>query len=247
MPSALKARSGRPSFAEMKADLDQLRKPTAAAVERLHAKYHGMCMAEDPPLTEIEVVEPAVNWKALIMSLPRPRSSEVLGVGIRKILLKETECVYQGIYRFHVLRLDGTDVMFEWRDAFDDAYHGFKDKSFKDHVETALRAAVLPHLIEFKEMLAKDSQVELSSHISGVALPWDRAVVQHFPTTLETLVDAFLNEHQLKIEQVKLDYCDQHVYKILDEMLLAKWQSFHKHHAHYRVISTEEGMEQGNL
>jgi len=247
MPSVLKARYGRPSAKEMREQLSALRKPTALRMEGVFKKYHDVCRFSEPILTEIEVMEKDINWKALVMSLPPPLNSTCLGCGIRKILLKETECVYEGIYRFHVERRDGSQGCFEWRDAYDDPYHNFKDKSFKDHVETALRASVLPQLIEYKEMLSKDSQTELCSHISGQALPWERAVVQHFPTTMEMLVDAFLNENQLKIEQIKLEFCDQHMYKIKDRDVMEKWQVFHRSQANYRIISTDEAMEQEHL
>jgi hypothetical protein len=247
MPSALKARVGRPSAAEMREELAKLRKPTARRMELIYKKYYDLCRLHEPVLKEIDINERDVNWKALVMSLPPPQNATTLGCGIRKVILKETDCVYEGIYRFHVERRDGSRECFEWRDAYDDPYHCFKDKSFKDHVETALRAAVMPKLIEYKEMLSKDSQTDLCSHISGQALPWERAVVQHFPTTFEMLVDAFLNENQLKIEQVKLEYCDQHMYRIKDRDLLEKWQVFHRSQANYRVISTDEAMEQEHL
>lgn len=32
-----------------------------------------------------------------------------------------------------------------------------QDKSFKDDVDTALRAAILPHIVQFKELHCKDS------------------------------------------------------------------------------------------
>jgi hypothetical protein len=247
MPSVLKARCGKPSANEMRAQLAVLRKPTARRMEEVYQKYHELCRIRDPVLKQIEINEKDINWKALVMSLPPPLNSTVLGCGIRKIWLKETECVYEGIYRFHVERRDGSQACFEWRDAYDDPYHNFKDKSFKDHVETALRAAVLAQLIEYKEMLSKDSQTELCSHISGQALPWERAVVQHFPTTFEMLVDAFLNENQLKMEQVKLEFCDQHMYRMKDYDLLEKWAVFHRSQANYRIISTDEAMEQEHL
>lgn len=247
MPSVLKARMGRPSAAEMRAQLAELRKPTANQMETIFQKYYNLCVRRDPVLKEIDVNEPSINWKSLVMSLPPPQNSTVLGCGIRKIILKETDCVYEGIYRFHVERRDGSRVCFEWKDAYDDPYHNFKDKSFADHVETALRAAVLSQLIEYKEMLSKDSQTELFSHISGEALPWEKAVVQHFPTTFETLVDAFLNENQLKMEQVKLEFCDQHMYRLKDRDLSEKWQVFHRSQANYRIISTVQAMEQDHL
>merc|ERR1719323_283383 len=181
------------------------------------------------------------------MSLPPPQNSQVLGCGIRKVFLGETECVYEGVYRFHIERLDGTRMSFDFRDAYDDMYHNYKDKSFKDDVETALRAAVLPQLIQYKEMLSKDSQMELVSHISGIALPWEKAVVQHFPVTFKQLVDHFLNEHQLTMEQVKLEYCEDHAYRIKDQHLLEQWRLYHRSRAHYRVISTDEAMEQDHL
>lgn len=247
MPSALKMRAGRPSVAEMKAQVDRLRKPTAATMEAVFKKYHTFCQAFDPKRKQIDVNEPSINWKALVMSLPPPQNATVLGCGIRKVLLKETECVYEGIFRFHILRLDGSEVSFEWRDAYDDPYHNYRDKSFKDDVETAMRAAILPHLVMYKEMLSKDSQIELVSHISGIALPWSRAVVQHFPVTFEQLVDSFLNENQLKIEQIKLDFCDSHAYRIKDQVLLDKWRVFHRSQANYRIISADEAMEQPHL
>lgn len=247
MPSAFKARSGRPSFAEMKAQVAGLRKPTAHTLDAIFKKYYGFCTAFDPKKKEIDVKEIGVNWKALVMSLPPPQNSQILGVGIRKIVLKETDCVYEGIYRFHVERLDGSQVSFDWKDAYDDPYHNFKDKSFKDDVELALRAAILPHLVMYKEMLSKDSQIELVSHISGIALPWGRAVVQHFPVTFEQLVDSFLNENQLKIEQIKLDFCEDHAYRMQDSKLLERWRIFHRSQANYRIISADEAMEQPSL
>lgn len=245
MPSAFKSRRGKPSFAEMRKDVDALRKPVAGRLEAVFNKYHQLCLGLNKK--EIQVCEPEINWKALLMSLPPPQSSQIIGVGVRKILLKETECVYEGVFRFHVERLDGSQVSFEWRDAYDDPYHNFRDKSFKDDVETALRAAILPHLVMYKEMLSKDSQIELVSHISGVALPWSRAVVQHFPVTFEILVDAFLNENQLKIEQVKLEFCENHAYRIKDPILLDKWRLFHRSQANYRIIAADEAMDQSHL
>jgi len=247
MPSALKARAGRPSYSEMKAQLSALRKPTAKMLEDVFNRYYEACMASDPPRKSIEVTEPGINWKALVMSLPPPQNSQVLGTGIRKILLAETECVHHGIYRFHVQRLDGSRVVFDYRDAYDDPYHNYKEKSFAHDVELALRAAILHQLVEYKEMLSKDSQMELVSHISGIALPWEKAVVQHFPVTFNQMVDHFLNENQLALEQVKLEFCEDHAYRIKDAQLLEQWQLYHRSRAHYRVISTDEAMEQDHL
>mmetsp|Transcript_40155 Transcript_40155/g.92286 ORF Transcript_40155/g.92286 Transcript_40155/m.92286 type:complete len:248 (+) Transcript_40155:70-813(+) len=247
MPSALKARAGKKSAQEMKADLSRLRKPPARTVEEIFRKYHNMCVICEPRLYSIDVTEPDINWRSLVMSLPQPISQRVLGCGLKKVVLQETDCVYEGIYRFHAERLDGSRAAFDWREAYDDPYHNYKDKSFKHDVDTAMRAAVLPHLIEYKEIVAKDQQMELCSHISGIALPWERAVVQHFPTTFESLVDAFLNEMQMHIEQIKLEFCDQHAYKLKDVDLREKWQAYHRSHAHYRIISTDEAMEQENL
>mmetsp|Transcript_37631 Transcript_37631/g.79950 ORF Transcript_37631/g.79950 Transcript_37631/m.79950 type:complete len:247 (+) Transcript_37631:109-849(+) len=246
MPSAYKARVGRPSYAEMQAQLASLKKPPARIVESIFAKYYSECLNHQPPLKEIEVaMEREVNWKALVMSLPNYQ--DVLGCGIRKLKLKETECVYQGVYRFHLVRLDKSEVAFDFRDAYDDPYHNYKDKSFKDDVETALRAAVLSQLIQYKEMLSKDGQMELVSAISGIALPWEQAVVQHYPVTFNTLVDAFFNENQVKLEQVKLEFCEDHAYRIKDQDLHDRWQVFHRSQASYRVISTSEAMEQDHL
>lgn len=246
MPSALKARAGRPSYAEMKGQLDQLRKPIASRMQALFNKYHSICMERG--LKEIEVrKDEDVNWKAVIMSLPPPQNSEVLGCGIRRILLKETECIYEGVFQFHVERRDITMSRFDWRDSYDDPYHSYKDKSFKDDVETALRAAALPHLVQFKEMLSKDHHMELVSHISGVAVAWERAVVQHFPVTFEQLVTSFCNENQLRVENIKLDYDADHGYRIKDPVLMDKWMAFHRSQAHYRILSTEEAMQQDHL
>mmetsp|Transcript_35493 Transcript_35493/g.110721 ORF Transcript_35493/g.110721 Transcript_35493/m.110721 type:complete len:246 (+) Transcript_35493:51-788(+) len=245
MPSALKARQGRPSYREMKAQLDTLRRPLASRVEAIFNKYYAIC--QESGKKEIVVNEPDVNWKALVMSLPPPQRTEVLGCGIRRVLLKETECIYEGVFQFHVERRDITQARFDYRDAYDDPYHGYSDKSFKDDVETALRAAVLPQLVQFKEMMSKDHQMELVSHISGMALSWERAVVQHFPMPLDQLVTAFLNENQLRIENIKLEYDEHHAYRIQDPELLDKWRIFHRSQAHYRVISTEEAMEQDHL
>jgi len=231
----------------MRADLERLRKPTARMLEIVFDKYYRACHATNPPQKEIEINEANINWKALVMSLPPPQNKSVLGAGIRKMFLAEAECVYHGVYRFHVQRLDGSRAMFDFRDAFDDSYHNYKDKSFVHDVELALRAGVLPQLIQYKEMLAKDNQMELVCHVSGIALPWERAVVQHFPVTFMQLVDMFLNENQLKMDQIKLDFDEDHGYRVKDQDLLDKWRIFHRSQAHYRIISTDEATDQPHL
>ncbi|CAE7230243.1 unnamed protein product [Symbiodinium pilosum] len=228
----------------MKAQLSGLRKPDASTMEALYTKYHQICMSQDPPLQEVHVNEPDMNWKALILSLPSPDNEKVLGCGVRRMLLKRADCVYDGIYRFHVERRDLSQMMFDFRDAYDDPYHHYKDKSFIHDVDTALRAAILPHLVQFKELHCKDSQMELVSHISGTALPWEKAVVQHFPVTLRVLLDAFMNENQIDLENIKLEFCEDHGYKIKDPELMDKWRLFHRSYAQYRIISTDEAMEQ---
>ncbi|CAL1170848.1 unnamed protein product [Cladocopium goreaui] len=201
-----------------------------------------------PVAQELPVTENGINWKALILSLPTPENTEVLGCGIRRVLFKRADCIYDGIYRFHVERRDLTQAMFQFRDAYDDPYHHYKDKSFKDDVDTALRAAILPHLVQFKELHCKDSQMELVSHISGTALPWEKAVatgrgtrrtipppqVQHFPVTFRVLLDSFLNENQIELENIKLEYCEEHGYKIKDAELKDKWRLYHRSHGQYR-------------
>merc|ERR1719218_428644 len=116
------------------------------------------------------------------------------------------------------------------------------DKSFKDDVETALRSSVLHHLVEYKE-----NQSELVSHISGQLLTWEKAVVQHFPTSFKELTHAFLNQVDLKIDQIFLEYDDQHVYTLKDKALLQRWQMFHLLRAPYRVVSVDEAMIEPDL
>eukprot|EP00438_Fugacium_kawagutii_P034875 Skav225571 [mRNA] locus=scaffold81:501402:508631:+ [translate_table: standard] len=270
-----KARAGKPSVTEMKMQLAGLRKPLASTMEALYTKYHQTCLAEDPPLKELPVTEHGINWKALILSLPTPENTkaagticslelllQVLGCGIRRVLFKRADCIYDGIYRFHVERLDIsmtprvhynvlrdlTQAMFEFRDAYDDPYHHYKDanspflqscfekdKSFKDDVDTALRAAILPHLVQFKELHCKDSAMELVSHISGIALPWEKAVaqtsVQHFPVTFRVLLDSFLNENQIEHPG---PMGEEHGYKIKEPELKDKWRLYHRSHAQFR-------------
>jgi len=247
MPSALKARSGRPSVAEMRADLSRLRKPEAKVLEDIFEKYHRMCTSSEPPLKEIEVFEPDVNWRALVMSLPSPQNQEVLGTGIHKVFLKETECIYEGVYRFHVRRLDKSVVPFDFRDAYDDAYHHYKDQSQLYHVETALRAAILPHLIQYKEMMLKDGTTELVSALSGGVLTWEQAAVQHFPVPLESVVVAFLNENQLKMDKIMLLPDEEHGFRVKDKGIQDKWIAYHRSHGHFRIISTDEAEREAHL
>ena len=89
--------------------------------------------------------------------------------------------------------------------------------------------------------------MELVSHISGIALPWEKAVVQHFPVTFRVLLDSFLNENQIELENIKLEYCEEHGYKIKDAELKDKWRLYHRSHGQYCIISTDEAMEQDHL
>jgi hypothetical protein len=226
----------------MKVQVQQFKAPPSKTMEQIYEKYLQKCLMGETRLKSIVVNEPSINWRAVVMSLPEDQRSRVLGCGIRQISLREYECVYDGIYRFHVERLDGTDESFDWRDAYRNAYHTYFDKSFKDDVETALRSSVLHHLVEYKE-----NQSELVSHISGQLLTWEKAVVQHHPTPFKELVHAFLNEVDLKIEQCFLEYDDQHVYTFKDKALLQRWQMFHLLRAHYRIVSVDEAMIEPDL
>lgn len=231
-----------PSIEAMKSQVQQFKAPPSKVMEQVYDKYLNKCMAGETRLKKVEVNEPDVNWRAVVMSLPAPQPSKVLGCGIRKIWLQEYECVYDGIYRFHVERLDGTDESFDWRDAYRNAYHTYFDKSFKDDVETALRSSALHHLVEYKE-----NQSELVSHISGQLLVWGKAVVQHYPTSFKEICHSFLNEVDLKIDEIKLEYDDHHIYTLKDKALLQRWQMFHLLRAHYRIVSVDEAMIEPEL
>merc|ERR1712118_271899 len=117
---------------------------------------------------------------------------EALAQGVRR--------VYEGCYRFHLERLDGTFAAFSWKQAYRDMYHRYFAKSFKFDVEMALRAAILPHLVAYKE-----AQRELVSDWSGRVLHWEQAAVQHFPTSFQEIVASFLDHLQINLDHVQLD------------------------------------------
>jgi hypothetical protein len=228
---------------KMKEQVAALKAPPAKTIEQIHNSYHIFLLEQG--LKGVVVDEPSINWKALVMSLPAPQPSRVLGGGgLRRVWLKEYECVYDGIFRFHAERLDGTFASFDWRDAYRDAYHSYFKKSFKDDVEMALRAAVLHHLIEYKE-----NQRELISDISGRALTWEHAIVQHHPpqASFTELVSGFLNAEQLSYDKIPLEYDERHVYVVADEQLLARWVAYHGSAANYRIVSLEEAMQEPEL
>mmetsp|Transcript_21188 Transcript_21188/g.46521 ORF Transcript_21188/g.46521 Transcript_21188/m.46521 type:complete len:256 (+) Transcript_21188:56-823(+) len=224
------------SIAEMKAQVARFRAPPANRMEAVFLKYYTICKEQNKK--QIAVNEPDVNWKAVVMTLPPPQPSKVLGCGIRKVWLKEHECVFDGIFRFHVERLDGTFASFDWKDVYRDAYHSYFDKSFANDVEMALRTAILPHLHEYKS-----SQAQLRSHKSGELLTYDQAVVQHHPITFKELIASFLDHVQLHLEDFQLEYDEEHVYTLKDKDLETKWIKFHALRANYRVISIDEAMD----
>lgn len=226
----------------MKEQVAQLKAPSAKTMETIHKTY--LVFLQEQGMSGVVVDEPGINWKALILSLPAPQPSRVLGCGLRRIWLKEYECVYDGIYRFHAERLDGTFASFDWRDAYRDAYHSYFKRSFKDDVEMALRAAVLHHLVEYKE-----NQRELISDISGRALTWEHAVVQHHPpqASFTELASSFLNAEQKAYDKIPLEYDEKHVYVVADEQLLQRWVAYHGSAANYRIVSLEEAMQEPEL
>jgi hypothetical protein len=220
---------------KMKEQVAQHKAPTAKTMEQIHEAY--LSYLKEQGAKGVVVDEPSVNWRAVIMSLPAPQPSRVLGCGLRRVWLKEYDCVYDGIYRFHAERLDGTFASFDWRDAYNDPYHAYFKKSFRDDVVMALRAAVLHHLIEYKE-----NQPELISDVSGKALTWEHAVVQHYPTqaNFRELVTSFLNTEQVGLDKIPLEYDEKHVYIIADKGLLARWVAYHASAANYRIVSLDE-------
>ncbi|CAK0831954.1 unnamed protein product [Prorocentrum cordatum] len=141
------------------------------------------------------------------MSLPSPQNQEVLGTGIHKVFLKETECIYEGVYRFHVRRLDKSVVPFDFRDAYDDAYHHYKDMTNPSCI-TSRPPSGLQYCRTSSSTRRDDAQgwyhgARQRAVGSGV-LTWEQAAVQHFPVPLESVVVAFLNENQLKMDKIML-------------------------------------------
>jgi hypothetical protein len=225
---------------EMKEQVAKLQPPPAKRLEEVYAKYRQLMI--DRGVAEIEVEEPGINWRALVLALPKPLPSQVLGCGYRKVWLKEYACVYEGCYRFHLERLDGTFAAFSWKQAYRDMYHRYFAKSFKFDVEMALRAAILPHLVAYKE-----AQRELVSDWSGRVLIWEQAAVQHFPTSFQEIVASFMDHLQLHLEDLALDYDPAHVFVLRDKELEKEWVHFHALRANYRVIAVDEGMKEVDL
>jgi hypothetical protein len=234
------ANGSRLTIAEMKAQVAKLQPPPAKRMEEVYAKYRAEMIAQG--LSEIRVDEPDINWRALVLALPKPQPTQVLGTGYRKVWLKEYSCVYDGQFRFHLERLDGTFAAFNFKQAYRDRYHRYFDKSFSFDVEMALRAAVLPHLIAYKE-----AQRELTSNWSGRALRWEHAAVQHYPVGFREIVASFLDHLQISMDTVKLDYDPTHVFVLRDKELEKEWVHFHALRANYRILGVDEGMREADL
>merc|ERR1719271_2144720 len=180
------------TISEMKAQVAQLQPPLASRMEEVFSKY--LTMLKELGHSRIQVEEPDINWRALVLAQPKPLPSEILGCGFRK------------------------------------------------DVEMALRAAILPHLVNYKE-----NQRDLISDWSGVALSWENAAVQHFPISFTELVASFLDHMQIKLERIGLEYDPYHVFVLKNKELEKEWVHFHALRAHYRILSIDEAMREGDL
>jgi hypothetical protein len=228
------------TISEMKAQVAQLQPPLANRMEEVYRKY--LTELKEMGVSRVQVEEPDINWRALVLAQPKPLPAQILGCGFRKVWLQEYECVYEGCYRFHLERLDGTLAAFNWKQSYRDMYHRYFAKGFRNDVEMALRAAILPHLVQYKE-----NQRDLVSDWSGVALSWENAAVQHFPISFSELVASFLDHMQIKLERIALDYDPYHVFVLKNKELEKEWVNFHALRAYYRILSVDEAMREGDL
>jgi len=225
---------------EMKKQVAKLQPPPARRMEEVFRKYIGKLREMGPDAREVPVDESDINWRSLIMALPMPLPTTVLGCGIRKVWLKEYECVYEGVHRFHVERLDGTFAAFNWKQAYKDMYHQYFKTYSKHDVELALRAAILPHLIAYKE-----SQRELTSSRlgAGVPLSWDQAAVHHAPIGFQEILASFLDHVQMRIEDIAIEQNKDHGFVVADKLLEKEWVHFHALRAHYEILHVHEAMK----
>jgi hypothetical protein len=166
-----------------------------------------------------------------------PDAEQKIGTGVDCIFVKRNP--FYGTRGFYIRRNDGTETDFSFRECISPSSHVQK-------VRLAFRVAVEPLTMRFKSDFFDANGGKAFCEFTGEEITFLGSHTDHVPPlTFKVLLDQFVKEQGILIEDVRLKKTvDNSIRNELeDEHLISVWIKWHATHAKLRVISKKANLE----
>jgi hypothetical protein len=176
------------------------------------------------------------DFKCLLALLDNhSEAEEKIGVGVSSFSVAADD-TFHTTKHFVVHRLDGTKTDFSFLNCID-------GKNPKREKSASLRDAIRPQIDAFKTDSFKSGEVFCP--IYGTKLSYKECHVDHIsPNTFEKLVDEWLKDECMSIEDVEITQSsdNQIVPKMSNEYQRNSWIQFHLENAKLRILSAKANL-----
>lgn len=135
---------------------------------------------------------------------------------------------------FTVHRTDGTSTDFSWVECITESSH-------RTRVLTAMREAVVPQILTFKQRQSDSGQLRCA--VTGASLDWDDVHVDHLPPGFGALADDYATMHGGYAAIGLLPSRDKQIGRPLVTWHETAWQNYHQHHARLQILSVAAHLE----
>lgn len=167
-----------------------------------------------------------------------PNAATKTGCGMATIVVRRNP-IYRQNRNFVLLRTDGTETDFSWRECITPTPHSKK-------VRIACRALVEPYTREFKQRFFDERDGKAVCPITGEDIYFLGSHVDHEPPmTFEVIFKNFVSEYRIDIDRVELKdaLADNKYYdELADPDLIMNWIDYHHQHATVRVVSAKANL-----
>jgi hypothetical protein len=164
-----------------------------------------------------------------------PGCAEKVGLGVRRVGLYGNGETRSG-HGFGVERVDGTVARFSFRMCFQ-----AERRSHTDRVHEALRQAVRPYVLRWRDNTFAKHGGRISCPITGAPVDPKCCHVDHLPPVFADVVAAFLSSDGLAVEDVavEISHGDQVEAILSDPELRQRWIRFHNRSVKLRIVSVD--------
>jgi hypothetical protein len=158
-----------------------------------------------------------------------PERDEKVGVGIASFqVVLDPEWKRNRMIMLH--RIDGSATDFSWISCIDGTNR-------PRDIKQAMRHAVREQIYDYRAVALAAGAV---CPYRGIRLTENNSHVDHIaPSTFKALVDGFLQSERVTLEQVEITPSrdNQLLSELIDQAFEVRWYSYHRAHAHLRLIS----------
>jgi len=166
-----------------------------------------------------------------------PDCEQMIGSGIEKIVVHHSALLGNKKH-FYIQNKDGKMSIFNWKECL-------SNSNEKYAVFNVFRDAISYQVVQYKKVQFL-SGMRLLCPYTHTTLDIKNAAVEHQPPfTFFALVNAFLKEQSLRLNDVKTKYMqyENNVFLINDKTFIEKWQQYHAQHSKLRLISIRGNLQ----